>query len=83
MKLTLTYVAAALMVTMAAPAMAQNNAADATIAADPYAGQPKDNDDDHGKWGLVGLLGLAGLAGLKRRDRDDHRHTGTTTNDRR
>jgi hypothetical protein len=75
MKLNPTHVAAAILVATAVPASAQN-------AADNYAAQQPDQDnDDAGKWGLVGLLGLAGLLGLKRRDRDDHhRSTSGTTN---
>jgi MYXO-CTERM domain-containing protein len=64
----------------AVPAAAQN-AADpgATTTTTTYPAPDRDNDDDHGKWGLAGLLGLLGLLGLKRRDREDDRDYKRTT----
>jgi MYXO-CTERM domain-containing protein len=66
--------AAAIMASNGAVAVAQTAATDTTTTV------PADDNDDEGKWGLLGLLGLAGLLGLKRRDRHvDTRTTGTHT----
>ena len=79
MKFTSKTVVAALALTLAAPAVAQN-AADPTMTAPAPVER---EDDDSGKWGLLGLLGLAGLLGMKRRDRDDEiRRTGTGNTNR-
>ena len=66
--------AAALVLTPATSALAQDTAATTDIGAT----DTRDEDDGNGEWGWLGLLGLAGLLGLKRRDRDDHRNTTTT-----
>jgi MYXO-CTERM domain-containing protein len=72
---------AAFLMSTASPALAQGTTTDAGTTV-PVR-DDDDDDGDEGKWGLLGLLGLAGLLGLKRRDRDDHRSTSTTTADRR
>ena len=75
----------ALILASASPALGQatNDVVDVTTTNDTVdvttnddlnepLGDPYEDDDDSGKWGLLGLLGLAGLLGLRRRDHDRH-----------
>ena len=63
--------AAASLLLLSGPAMAQNVEADTVTVGNVVEDENVEREDDNDfPWGLLGLLGLAGLLGRKKRDDD-------------